>query len=71
MPKKTTTRVLKTCRIERHYIEYCTMQGINFNGLVNKLLREFVLKHERYEGFRSQYDGTPEYLTVMFGLPEP
>jgi len=47
MPKQPSTKVLKTCRIEKAYIEYCTMQGINFNGLVNELLREAILHAQR------------------------
>lgn len=47
MPKQPSTKVLKTCRIEKAYIEYCTMQGINFNGLVNELLKLFVKSHQR------------------------
>lgn len=47
MPKQPSTKVLKTCRIEKHYIEYCTMQGINFNGLVNELLELYVKSHQR------------------------
>lgn len=47
MPKQPSTKVLKTCRIEKQFIEYCTMQGINFNGLVNELLELFVKSHQR------------------------
>lgn len=43
MPKQPSTKVLKTCRIEKCYIEYCTMQGINFNKLVNTLLHEAIM----------------------------
>lgn len=52
MSKKPSTKVLKTCRIEKQYIEYCTMQGINFNGLVNDLLKEFIITHQQHEAFR-------------------
>lgn len=55
MAKKASTKVLKTCRIEKQYIEYCTMQGINFNGLVNGLLREFVYTHQRSCLFRAHW----------------
>lgn len=55
MPKKKSTKVLKTCRIEKAYIEYATMQGINFNGLVNGLLKEFVKTHQRISLFRAQW----------------
>ena len=47
MPKQPSTKVLKTCRIEKQFIEYCTMQNINFNGLVNELLELFVKSHQR------------------------
>lgn len=47
MPKQPSTKVLKTCRIEKQFIEYCTMQNINFNGLVNELLKLFVKSHQR------------------------
>ena len=46
---------MKTCRIEKAYIEYCTMQNINFNGLVNELLKEFVYTHQRSSIFRMYY----------------
>lgn len=52
MPKQPSTKVLKTCRIEKQYIEYCTMQEINFNGLVNELLDEFIRTHQRNKWFR-------------------
>lgn len=52
MPKQPSTKVLKTCRIEKQYIEYCTMQNINFNGLVNDLLEEFIKTHQRSSLFR-------------------
>ena len=52
MPKNPSTKVLKTCRIEKAYIEYATMQGLNFNGLVNELLKEFVKVHQRSSLFR-------------------
>ena len=55
MPKNPSTKVLKTCRIEKQYIEYCTMQGLNFNGLVNDLLKEFIITHQQYEGFRTHW----------------
>lgn len=55
MAKKASTKVLKTCRIEKQYIEYCTMQGINFNGLVNVLLREFVYTHQHSCLFRAHW----------------
>lgn len=55
MPKIPTTKVLKTCRIEKQYIEYCTMQGLNFNGLVNDLLKEFIITHQQHEAFRSHW----------------
>lgn len=55
MPKNPSTKVLKTCRIEKQYIEYCTMQGINFNGLVNDLLKEFVKTHQRSSLFRAHW----------------
>lgn len=55
MPKQPSTKVLKTCRIEKHYIEYCTMQRINFNGIVNELLKEFVYTHQRSCIFRTYY----------------
>ena len=53
MPKNPSTKVLKTCRIEKQYIEYCTMQSLNFNGLVNDLLKEFVKAHQRRSLFRA------------------
>ena len=52
MPKNPSTKVLKTCRIEKAYIEYANMQGLNFNGLVNDLLKEFVKTHQRSSLFR-------------------
>jgi hypothetical protein len=55
MSKIPSTKVLKTCRIEKQYIEYCTMQGLNFNGLVNTLLKEFVVTHQRDELFRERW----------------
>lgn len=55
MAKKPSTKVLKTCRIEKQYIEYCTMQEINFNGLVNELLKEFVYTHQRGCLFRAYW----------------
>ena len=64
MPKEPTTRVLKTCRIEKHYIEYCTIQGINFNGTVNALLKAFVRRHERDEKFRKYFHDNPDYVIV-------
>lgn len=56
MPKRPTTKVLKTCRIEKQYIEYCTMQCINFNGLVNELLHAFVLTHQRDALFAKKWE---------------
>lgn len=47
MPKNPSTKVLKTCRIEKQYIEYCTMQHINFNKLVNTLLHEAITHAQR------------------------
>lgn len=64
MPKQPSTRILKTCRIDKHYIEYCTMQGINFNGLVNSLLKAFVKRHERDEKFREAFHNDPDYVIV-------
>lgn len=55
MPKNPSTKVLKTCRIEKAYIEYATMQGLNFNGLVNELLKEFVKVHQRSSLFRAHW----------------
>lgn len=55
MPKKPSTKVLKTCRIEKAYIEYANMQGINFNGLVNGLLKQFVITHQRISSFRAHW----------------
>lgn len=55
MPKNPSTKVLKTCRIEHAYIDYCTMQGINFNGLVNDLLKAFVTTHQRDGLFRNHW----------------
>lgn len=55
MAKKPSTKVLKTCRIEKAYIEYATMQGLNFNGLVNELLKEFVYTHQRSRLFRAHW----------------
>lgn len=55
MPKNPSTKVLKTCRIEKQYIEYCTMQGLNFNGLVNELLSEFVYTHQHSCLFRAHW----------------
>ena len=55
MPKNPSTKVLKTCRIEKQYIEYCTMQTLNFNGLVNDLLKEFVKTHQRSSLFRAHW----------------
>ena len=55
MPKNPSTKVLKTCRIEKAYIEYATMQGLNFNGLVNELLKEFVKTHQRSILFRAHW----------------
>lgn len=55
MAKKASTKVLKTCRIEKAYIEYATMQGLNFNGLVNDLLQEFVKTHQRNSLFRAHW----------------
>lgn len=55
MAKKASTKVLKTCRIEKAYIEYAAMQGLNFNGLVNELLKEFVKTHQRSSLFRAHW----------------
>ena len=55
MAKQASTKVLKTCRIEKAYIEYATMQGLNFNGLVNDLLKEFVKTHQRSSLFRAHW----------------
>lgn len=55
MSKKPSTKVLKTCRIEKQYIEYCTMHGLNFNGLVNDLLLEFIKTHQRSSLFRAHW----------------
>lgn len=55
MAKKASTKVLKTCRIEKAYIEYATMQGLNFNGLVNELLQEFIKTHQRSCLFRAHW----------------
>lgn len=52
MTKKPSTKVLKTCRIEKQYIDYCRMQVLNFNGLVNELLKEFLKAHQRSALFR-------------------
>lgn len=56
MPKQPSTKVLKTCRIEKAYIEYCTMQNINFNGLVNELLEVFIMTHQRNAKFRETWE---------------
>lgn len=55
MSKKPSTKVLKTCRIEKACIEYATMHGLNFNGLVNELLKEFVKTHQRNSLFRAHW----------------
>ena len=62
MPKKASTKVLKTCRIEKQYIEYCTMQGLNFNGLVNDLLYGFILEHQRNDVLRACY---PDEIFIL------
>ena len=62
MAKKPSTKVLKTCRIEKQYIEYCTMMGLNFNGLVNKLLKEFCRQHQRDEEFREMWEKNEIYV---------
>lgn len=61
MPKQPSTKALKTCRIEKAYIEYCTMQNINFNGLVNELLEKFCRKHQRDEEFREKWPNKEDY----------
>ena len=70
MPKNPSTKVLKTCRIEKQYIEYCTMQTINFNGLVNKLLKEFCRQHQCDEEFREMWEkkGIYVWYKTMPGL---
>lgn len=62
MAKKASTKVLKTCRIEKQYIEYCTMQNINFNGLVNELLKEFCRQHQRDDEFREMWEKKEIYV---------
>ena len=69
MAKKATTKVLKTCRIEKAYIEYATMQGLNFNGLVNELLKEFVKTHQRSSLFRAHW--LKRGIEMDYKLPEP
>ena len=69
MAKKATTKVLKTCRIEKAYIEYATMQGLNFNGLVNTLLKEFVYTHQRSCLFRAHWQ--TRGIEMDYKLPEP
>lgn len=52
---KKPPKVLKTCRIEHEYIDYCTMQGLNFNGIVNALLKGFCKSHQRNALFRQYW----------------
>lgn len=65
MPKKKSTKVLKTSRIEKHYIEYCTMQNINFNGLVNELLNMFVRSHQQNRVRDTKFENTWIILKVI------
>ena len=69
MAKKASTKVLNTCRIEKQYIEYCTMQGLNFNGLVNELLKEFVYTHQRSCLFRAHWQ--TRGIEMDYKLSEP
>lgn len=69
MPKNQSTKVLKTCRIEKQYIEYCNMQVINFNGLVNTLLKEFVYAHQRSALFRLNWNRSG--IEIEYKEPEP
>lgn len=69
MAKKASTKVLKTCRIEKQYIEYCYMQGLNFNGLVNDLLREFMKSHQRSALFRLYWNRSG--IEIEYKEPEP
>lgn len=69
MPKNPSTKVLKTCRIELAYIEYAYMQGLNFNGLVNELLKEFVKSHQRSALFRLNWNRSG--IEMTYKEPEP
>lgn len=69
MRKNPSTKVLKTCRIEKAYIEYATMQGLNFNGLVNELLEEFTKTHQRSSLFRAHW--RERGIEIDYKLLEP
>ena len=38
------------------------MQGLNFNGLVNELLKEFCRQHQRYDEFREMWEKKEIYV---------
>lgn len=69
MPKNPSTKVLKTCRIEKQYIEYCTMQQINFNKLVNTLLHEAIM-HAQHNDIWNQLLCTGDY-EIRMSIHEP
>lgn len=60
-------KALKTCRIDRELLEYFTMQGLNFNGITNHLLHEFVKQHQRYASVRLAVEVNPKHFEVMIG----
>ena len=63
-------KVLKTCRIDKELIEYCTMQQLNFNGLTNHLLHEFVKQHQRSASVRRAVRLYPKDFEVDIFSPE-
>lgn len=63
-------KVLKTCRIDNELIEYFTMQQLNFNGITNRLLHEFVRNHQRSASVRRTVREHPKLFKCDINPPE-
>lgn len=63
-------KVLKTCRIDKELIEYFTMQQLNFNGITNRLLHEFVRNHQRSASVRRAVREYPKLFECDIYPPE-
>lgn len=63
-------KVLKTCRIDKELIEYFTMQQLNFNGITNHLLHEFVKNHQRSATVRRTVREYPKLFKCDIYPPE-
>lgn len=63
-------KVLKTCRIDKELVEYFTMKQLNFNGITNHLLHEFVRNHQRSASVRRTVREYPKGFECDIYPPE-